>query len=65
MGKISFDINNGQKIALEQAKHDGGVVVTKTCGKVVSDATFTISPGDMVMLLNYYRQQKEKGLEVI
>ena len=63
MGKISFEINNGQTITLEQGKHDGGVTVTKTVGKVVTDAGYTINPGDFVTMLNWYRYQKENGNE--
>jgi hypothetical protein len=61
MGKISVDVNNGRKMTLEQGKHDGGIVVTTTTGKVVTDAGFTISPGDMVTLINWYRYQKGNG----
>jgi len=61
MGKISFEVNNNQKITLEQGKHDGGVTVTKTYGKIVSDAGYTISPGDFITMLNWYRCQKDNG----
>ena len=64
MSKISVDINNGRKMVLEQYKHDGGIRVTTAYGKVI-DNGFTISPGDLVMLINYYQQQKDKGEPVL
>lgn len=60
MNKISIDINNGRKMTLEQYKHDGGIRVTTAYGKVI-DNGFTISPGDMVMMVNWYRHQKDIG----
>lgn len=60
MNKISMDINNGPKMTLEQQKHDGGIRVTTAYGKIV-DNEFTISPGDMVMMVNWYRHQKDIG----
>jgi hypothetical protein len=57
-GKISVNVNNGRKMTLEQYKHDGGIVVTITTGKIVTDVGYTISPGDMVTLINWYRYQK-------
>ena len=64
MRKITVDINNGRKMTLEQYKHDGGIRVTTAYGKVV-DNGFTISPGNLVMLINYYQQQKEKGEPIL
>lgn len=54
---ITFDVNNGGKLALEQSKHDG-VVTVKGCGD-----DFAISPGDMVMLINYYRYVKDNDIQ--
>lgn len=62
--KITVDINNGRKMVLEQYKHDGGIKVTTGPGKIV-DNSFTISPGDLVMLINYYQQQKEKNEPIL
>lgn len=64
MRKISVDINNGRKMILEQYKHDGGIRVTTTYGKMV-DNGFNLSPGDLVMLINYYRQQLDKGEPIL
>ena len=61
MNKISVDINNGRKMTLEQYKHDGGIRVTTGRGKVI-DNGFEISPGDLVMLVNFYLNCKE-GIE--
>lgn len=60
--QISFDVNNGRIMALNQMEHDGNVHVgtySENDGK-----EFIISPGDFVMLMNYYRWQKENGLPI-
>ena len=63
---MEFEVNNGQKIILEQAEPDGPVNVT-TWGAPSSDGTkdcedeYTITPGDFVMMLNWYRHQKRTG----
>lgn len=64
MRKITVDINNGRTMTLEQYKHDGGIRVTTQRGKV-EDNGFTISPGDLVMLINYYQQQRECGEDIM
>lgn len=46
MGKISFDVNNGGKLNICQAKHDGSVSVSTGESK-----GYNISAGDFVMLL--------------
>lgn len=50
MGKISFDVNNGGKLNICQAKHDGSVSVSTGESK-----GYNISAGDFVMLLNFYK----------
>lgn len=64
MNKISVDINNGRTMTFQQYKHDGGIRVTTGRGKM-SDNGFTLSPGDLVMLINYYHQQKDKGEPIL
>jgi len=58
--KITVDINNGRTMSLEQYKHDGGIRVTTHTGAIV-DSAFSLSPGDLVTLINWYRYQKDNG----
>lgn len=56
---ISFDINNGQQLILEQEKHDHSVLVyhVKTDLPGLDKRTSEIkeiSPGQFIMLLNLY-----------
>lgn len=62
---MEFFVNNGRKIELEQVEPDGPVNVT-TWGAPHDDYTgcedeYTITPGDFVMMLNWYRHQKRTG----
>lgn len=62
---MEFEINNQRKIQLEQAESDGAVTVTvwdaeRNGIREVEDEC-KISPGDFVMMLNWYRCQKESG----
>lgn len=56
-GKISVNVNNGHTMELTQEKHDGLITCT-TAGY-----TAKISPGDLVMLINYYVNCKN-GTEI-
>ena len=62
---VSVNINNERKIQLEQAAHDDCIHVTvwsaERNGIREVEEEYTISPGDMVMLLNWYKCQKENG----
>ena len=58
MSKITFDVNNNGIMAIEQSKHDGNVTLAVASGVETLKVT-EISAGDMVMLMNYYRYQKE------
>lgn len=62
---MEFFVNNGRKIELEQAESDGPVNVT-TWRAPHDDYTgcedeYSITPGDFVMMLNWYRHQKRTG----
>ena len=57
---LSFEINNQRKLEIAQEKHDGSVIVTAKDENSI-DYQYTISPGDFVMILNWYRYQKENG----
>ena len=63
---MEFKVNNGRTIKLEQSEPDGPVSVTTweapdRDGNVGCDSEYTISPGDFVMMLNWYRYQKRMG----
>ena len=51
---ISFDTNNGNVITIHQDGHDKPLEVFSS---VIG--TYYIEPGDVVMLLNYYRNCKD------
>ena len=61
---LTFDINNQRTLSMTQSQHDGKIKVT-TGTEAKTDSEYYISPGDMVMLLNYYRVQKESGKELL
>lgn len=58
MRKISFDVNNGEKLNILQEKHDGNVRVN-----INDNHSYYISAGDFVMLLNYYRHVKDNDIQ--
>ncbi|KQY90976.1 hypothetical protein ASD24_24580 [Paenibacillus sp. Root52] len=64
MGKIEFKINNKRTMGIVQHKYDETCKVStynNTTGEV--DHEEEICPGDMVMLLNYYRHVKSNNIE--
>lgn len=62
---ISFDINNKQEILLTQAQHDESVKVFTIDSKGIQTNEYEISNGDFVMLLEYYKQVKERNIKCI
>lgn len=62
---VEFKVNNQRKIQLEQAEPDGAVTVTtwsaEQNGIREVESEYQISSGDFVMMLNWYRYQKENG----
>jgi len=62
MEKLSFDVNNGSIIELAQFKHDGSVSMTTYDSKGNQETnTESISAGDFITMLNWYRYEKGKG----
>lgn len=61
--KMRFEVNNGRRIEVFQARDDGQVYVTTYDSKGEKESSDIISPGDFVMMLNWYRYQKETGNE--
>ena len=62
---IEMEINNGRTMQLAQQKYDGTITLTTYNAKSGEvDHEENITPGDMVMLLNYFHFQKENGLPI-
>ena len=59
---ISFDVNNQRKMKLVQRQHDGTTLIivedAKGNHESINDSEALISPGDFVMLINYFRYIK-------
>lgn len=61
-----FKVNNGRHIQVSQTKPDGPVKAETFAPKgdnMTKEQSINISPGDFVMMLNWYRYQKENGNE--
>lgn len=58
MGKISFNVNNGEKLEVCQTKHDRSISVN-----IRESEKFNISAGDFVMLLNFYKYVKDNDIQ--
>ena len=58
MGQISFDVNNGGKLNICQAKHDG--IISVNAGE---NKGYNIIAGDFVMLLNFYKYVKDNDMQ--
>lgn len=59
---IEMKINNGRTMQLAQQGKDKNITLTTYNDKSgLVDYETEITSGDMVMLINYYRIQKEKG----
>jgi hypothetical protein len=59
---IKFNVNNGRTIELNQFEDDWKVYVG-TYMNGCNEDIYTISPADMVMLLNYYRYIKNNDIQ--
>ena len=58
---IKIEVNNQRTMEIKQM----GTIINVTIGNKEIDTEFNISEGDFVSLMNYYRYQKEKDLELI
>ena len=61
-----FRINNGRHMQISQTKPDGPVkaeTYEPAGDKMKKEQSIEISPGDFVMMVNWYRYQKENGNE--
>lgn len=62
MNKLIFEINNGDKQVWEQCENDGNVHLYRLEQDWEKSSEIVISPGDMVMLANLYREIKRIGI---
>ena len=60
---ISFNVNNGLTLSLNQSGHDKDVTVTAHDGNNPPEREYTISNGDFVMLLNFFRYVKDYDIQ--
>ena len=59
---IEMEINNGRIMQLaQQGKDENILLTTYNIASGLVDFETEISAGDMVILINYYRYQKENG----
>lgn len=61
---IKLEVNNGRSIELTQEKPDGNINVDVLDHNGEVDYFYTITAGDMTMLLNYYQYQTDHGLQI-
>lgn len=61
---IKLEVNNGRSIELTQEKTDGNINIDVLESNGEVDYYYTISAGQMTMLLNYYQHQTEQGLQI-
>lgn len=69
INRISFDVNNQRTMTLVQRQHDGQTLIIiegpdGTHESIDDDEAF-ISPGDFVMLINYYRTCKREHKPIL
>lgn len=60
---IKVEVNNGRYVEINQI-HNGSIVVKTKDSEGTVDDEYIIEEGDLVMLLNYYRYQKDNGEEI-
>lgn len=57
--KLTYNVNNGEKLELIQRGHDGTVLISDNS---MSKTEYIPAP-DMVMLINYYRYIKDNDIQ--
>lgn len=59
--RMTFEVNNGRKLEVFQARNDGPVYVKTLDDKEQEEYTTIIRPGDFVTMVNWYHHQKNIG----
>ena len=66
---ISFNVNNQRTLKLVQRQHDGRTLIITEAPdgthESIDDTEAFISPGDFVMLINYYRKCKRENKPIL
>ena len=62
---IKLNVNNNRSIEITQEQEDSKINVDVLDSKGEVEYYYEILAGDMVMLLNYYQNQKDKGEEIL
>lgn len=63
MQKFTFNINNSRVLTMKQLEHDGSISINTS-----TKEHYAISPGEMIMLLNYFQNCKngtEKSVYIL
>lgn len=67
MNKFTYSTNNGGTLELIQRERDGKVLIVSKDEKgdheSIPDSEAFITPGDMVMLINFYRYIKQNDIQ--
>ncbi len=61
--KMIFKVNNGRRLEVFQDREDDKVYLITRDSHGEEESHEIIQPGDFVMMLNWYRYQKENGNE--
>ncbi|MGJ0846590.1 hypothetical protein ACR77J_07870 [Tissierella praeacuta] len=61
---IKLNVNNKRVIEVSQEVTDGNINVDIIDSKGEVENFYTITAADMTMLLNYYQNRKDQGLEI-
>lgn len=59
--KMIFKVNNGRRLEVFQDREDDKVYLITRDSHGEEESHEIIQPGDFVMMLNWYRYQKEHG----
>ncbi len=62
---IKLEVNNRRVIEITQEISDGNINVDVIGSKGNIDYFYTITHGDMTMLLNYYQYKTDRGEELL
>ena len=63
MRLLSFETNNGRQLTVEQADHDGHVLVIASDENGEKQVNAIIRPETFVMLMNMYTYVKENDIQ--
>lgn len=61
---LKFEVNNKSKIELKQHDDGEGVLLHKYDNNGKLERADYISAGDFILLINYYKYQKENNKEI-